>query len=115
MTPKSYLSFLSGFKTIYKEKHSFIEGLALRMDGGLQKLVEAQESVAEMSIELAAKEKELAIANKEAEAVLVEVTAQTKAAEKIKNKVQVVKDKAQAIVDAINKDREIAEGKLEVG
>lgn len=40
------------------------------MNGGLQKLVEAQESVAQLSKELAVKEKDLDVANKEAEEVL---------------------------------------------
>ena len=40
------------------------------MDSGLQKLIEAQQSVAELKEVLAEKEKELAVANREAEEVL---------------------------------------------
>ena len=43
------------------------------MNSGLEKLVEASLSVAELAIQLAEKEKELAIASKEAEEVLKEV------------------------------------------
>ena len=53
------------------------------MDSGLKKLIEAQESVAVLSEELVVKEKELAIANKEAEAVLKDVTEQTNAATEV--------------------------------
>lgn len=113
VTPKSYLSFLNGYKTIYADKHAEIKELASRMNIGLTKLVEAGESVAELSKELAVKEQELAVANDKADKVLKEVAKKKEAAEKIKQQVQVVKDRAQAIVDVIEKDKAIAEQKLE--
>lgn len=63
MTPKSYLSFVDGYKTIYAEKRSHIGELANRMNTGLDKLVEASASVAELAKELVVKEKELAVAS----------------------------------------------------
>lgn len=69
MTPKSYLSFINGYKTIYAEKKEEIGNLAQRMNTGLTKLMEASESVAELSRELAVKEKELAVASEKAEKV----------------------------------------------
>ena len=70
MTPKSYLSFVEGYKTIYAEKRSQIGELANRMNTGLDKLVEASASVAELSKELVVKEKELAVASVKADKVL---------------------------------------------
>ena len=67
----------------------------------MTKLVEATESVNELSKELVVKEKELAVASKKADKVLAEVTVSAQAAEKIKVQVQKVKDKAQIIVDDI--------------
>ncbi|KAF5899802.1 dynein heavy chain 5, axonemal, partial [Clarias magur] len=113
VTPKSYLSFIQGYKGIYKEKHSEVQTLANRMNTGLQKLKEASESVAALSKELEVKEKELQIANKKADMVLKEVTVKAQAAEKVKVEVQKVKDKAQAIVDSISADKAMAEEKLE--
>jgi len=70
VTPKSYLSFVEGYKTIYAEKRSQIGELANRMNTGLDKLVEASASVAELSKELVVKEKELAVASVKADKVL---------------------------------------------
>ena len=72
MTPKSYLSFINGYKTIYSMKKEEIGNLAKRMNTGLTKLMEASESVAELSRELAVKEKELAVASEKAEKVSVQ-------------------------------------------
>ena len=69
VTPKSYLSFLDGYKSIYSEKKERLKTLAERMQTGLDKLVEATESVNQLSKELAVKEKELAVASKEADEV----------------------------------------------
>lgn len=67
----------------------------------MKKLIEATQSVNELSKVLAEKEKELAVANAKAEEVLKSVTVQQQAAEKVKMQVQKVKDKAQVIVDQI--------------
>lgn len=69
MTPKSYLSFLDGYLTLYKAKHSEIGELARRMNTGLEKLIEASASVDELSKELVVKEKDLAVANVKADKV----------------------------------------------
>ncbi|KAM6185105.1 dynein axonemal heavy chain 8 [Rhynchocyon petersi] len=113
VTPKSYLSFINGYKNIYMEKVKYIDGQAERMNIGLDKLMEASESVAKLSQDLAVKEKELAVASVKADEVLAEVTVSAQASAKVKNEVQEVKDKAQKIVDEIDTEKVKAETKLE--
>lgn len=67
VTPKSYLSFLDGYKGIYKENHHQLAELAQRMNTGLDKLKEAGESVTQLSKELVVKEKDLAAASAKAD------------------------------------------------
>ncbi|XP_038654873.1 dynein heavy chain 8, axonemal-like isoform X2 [Scyliorhinus canicula] len=112
ITPKSYLAFINSYKSVYTEKHANIDDLAEHMQMGLSKLLEATESVAILAQELAHKEKELAVASRNADKVLGEVTVSAQAAEVVKNEVMIVKDKSQKIVDEIEADKNIAEGKL---
>ncbi|XP_065805228.1 dynein axonemal heavy chain 5 [Labrus bergylta] len=113
VTPKSYLSFIDSYKVIYAEKIAHVGTLAERMKTGLCKLMEAEQSVSQLSEELVLKEQELAVASRRADEVLQEVTAKAQAAEKVKQQVQKVKDKAQVIVDEIEADKAAAETKLE--
>ncbi|XP_045900393.1 dynein axonemal heavy chain 5 [Micropterus dolomieu] len=113
VTPKSYLSFIDSYKVIYAEKIAHVGTLAERMKTGLSKLMEAEQSVSQLSEELVAKEQELDVASQRADKVLQEVTAKAQAAEKVKQQVQKVKDKAQLIVDEIEADKTSAESKLE--
>ncbi|XP_064651602.1 dynein axonemal heavy chain 8-like [Lineus longissimus] len=113
VTPKSYLSFIDGYKSIYTEKHEEIGELARRMNTGLDKLLEASASVEQLSKELAVKEVELQVASKKADEVLREVTQKAQAAETVKAAVQKVKDRAQKLVDEINSEKSFAEAKLE--
>ncbi|XP_027732137.1 dynein heavy chain 8, axonemal [Vombatus ursinus] len=113
VTPKSYLSFVNGYKNIYAEKLKYINEQAERMNIGLSKLMEASESVAQLSQDLAIKEKELEVASVKADQVLAEVTVSAQASAKVKNEVQEVKDKAQKIVDEIDSEKVKAESKLE--
>ncbi|KAL8616403.1 Dynein heavy chain 5, axonemal [Nucella lapillus] len=113
VTPKSYLSFLNGYKAVYAEKKQCIGDMADRMNTGLDKLVEAALAVEELSKELVVKERELAVASEKAEAVLKIVSTKAAAAEKVKAQVQKVKDKALEIVNFIDADKEVAKAKLE--
>lgn len=113
VTPKSYLSFLNSYKTMYTNKRGEVGLLGDRMNMGLDKLVEASKSVAVLQDELVIKEKELLVASKSADEVLVEVTASTTAAEKVKDSVLKVKTKSEGIANIIKSEKEYAEEQLE--
>ncbi|XP_045484350.1 dynein axonemal heavy chain 8 [Pieris rapae] len=112
VTPKSYLSFLEGYKVLYKEKHENIAEMARRMTTGLDKLVEAAASVDELKKELEVKELEIKEATAAAEEVLAAVADSQAAAEVVKAEVLVVKDRAVKLVSVIAAETAVAEEKL---
>ncbi|XP_060805314.1 dynein axonemal heavy chain 8 [Amyelois transitella] len=112
VTPKSYLSFLEGYKVLYKEKHLNIAEMARRMTTGLDKLVEAAASVDILKKELELKEQEIKVATEKAEEVLAAVAESAAAAEVVKAEVLEVKDRAVKLVAVIAAETAIAEEKL---
>jgi hypothetical protein len=92
VTPKSYLSFLQGYKELYARKWSFTKELAYQIEAGLQKMFEAKADVNKMKAELAVKNQDLAVSAKEAEALLKQISESTAIAEKEKQKVAVIVD-----------------------
>ncbi|KIZ06069.1 Dynein gamma chain, flagellar outer arm [Monoraphidium neglectum] len=90
VTPKSYLSFIQGYKELYSRKWAYTRELAASIQAGLQKMVEAKEDVNKMKAELAIKNQELAVASREAEALLRSISESTAVAEKEKAKVAVI-------------------------
>ena len=113
VTPKSYLSFINGYKEIYSQKLNEIESMAKRMNDGLTRLGDAEKVVMVMKEELTIKEKELDIANKKDDGVLKELYVKKRAAEIVRQQVQKVKDTAQILVDEINRDKMQANAELE--
>ena len=112
VTPKSYLSFLNGFLEIYGKEHKRLGKLEVMKNEGLEKLLEAGESIAYLSEELIVKEVELEVASKAADIVLKEVTEVKTAALTVKAAVLKVKNRAQALVDQITAEAAIANKKL---
>jgi len=112
VTPKSFLSFLAGYKSIYREKRKHYEMLSKRMDSGLLKLQDAGSQVAVLSKELEIMEKNLAIASAEADLVLADVTVVNNSAQKVKDEVKIVKDQAEELVKFITSEKFKAEDQL---
>jgi len=81
VTPKSYLSFIHGYKQIYRDSRKHFEMLSKRMDTGLIKLQEAAVQVSALSKELEVMEVHLAVASAEADKVLQSVTVVASAAQ----------------------------------
>ncbi|XP_067125373.1 dynein axonemal heavy chain 8-like isoform X2 [Centruroides vittatus] len=113
VTPKSYLSFIDGYKNIYKEKLEEMYQLSDRIHVGLEKLLQASEAVTVLQKELIVMEEKLKIAKSKAEEVLTVVTAKAQTSVKIKEAVEKDKEKAQKLKDEIAADKKLAEDKLE--
>jgi dynein heavy chain len=114
VTPKSYLSFLSSFKSLYTSQLSKIQNDASRMKEGLEKIREAREQVNVMKGDLVEQEAKLAVAQQEAERMLEGLTIQRNAAEQQKAEVQLVKEEQQREADSIRKIQEEAQRELEL-
>lgn len=114
VTPKTLLSFLESYKKVYKEKLDDIQLSSMRMQNGLQKLVEAASSVALLKEELVEKNKEIEVATKEADEIVLSVAKVTESTIKIKEEVTKIKDSAEVLVQKIEEDKAVAEGKLEL-
>nr|XP_031825788.1 dynein heavy chain 8, axonemal [Nomia melanderi] len=112
VTPKSFLTFLSGYKTLYKQRLDNINTLAFRMSNGLNKLVDAAAQVDELRKVLEKNQQEIAQKNVQVEAILVTVNEKKQEAETVKAHVQVTKDEAEALLKVIAKEKGIAERKL---
>ena len=112
VTPKSFLSFISSYKSVYSRKEEEIGEMSTRMNLGLEKLHEASKAVELLKEELAEMEKELQVANQRSERVLAEVTQKAKEAEIIKEQVKKNKDRAEHIVKDIEVEKDLAEQKL---
>lgn len=63
VTPKSYLNFIAGYKSIYLMKKSELDDGVEKMETGLEKLAEASASVEILKGDLAVMEQELAEAS----------------------------------------------------
>jgi len=92
VTPKSYLSFIDGYRGLYTRKLSEVRVLAEKINSGLAKLFEAKTDVKNMQVELTAKNKDLAEAQRVSANLLKEISASTAIAEKEKAKVVVIVD-----------------------
>ena len=109
VTPKSYLSFLDGFKGLYTQKLDETSQLRNKILGGLEKLEQAKVQVGDMKVDLAEKNKSLAVAQKEAAALLKEISANTAIAEKERTKVMAIVEtvgKKAAEINAVKEDAE---------
>jgi dynein heavy chain len=112
VTPKSYLSFIEGYKDLYTRKLSDVKVLAEKINSGLSKLFEAKNDVKNMQVDLAVKNKELAKAQTDAAVLLKEISANTAIAEKEKAKVNVIVEGVTAKAEEIAAVKQDAEEDL---
>jgi dynein heavy chain len=113
VTPKSYLSFIGNYKSIYAEKYQEVKTLADKVNLGLQKLDDASKGVAVMKEDLLNKEKELAVAQRKSEILLEQVTKQKIEAEEQTEKVMKQKAEIEERAAVVAKEKAESERDLE--
>ena len=112
VTPKSYLSFIAGYKALYTKKLGEVQALSDKISNGLAKLLQAKTDVGQMKVELAHKNLELAEAQRVSANLLKEISASTAVAEKEKAKVAVIVAEVTAKATEIARVKEDAENDL---
>ncbi|XP_076006843.1 dynein axonemal heavy chain 10 [Genypterus blacodes] len=85
VTPKNYLDFINTYSNLLEEKDQYILGQCKRLEGGLDKLREASEQLAELNTKLAEQKVVLAGKSTACEALLEEICTNTTLAEEKKN------------------------------
>ncbi len=113
VTPKSYLSFIKSYTTVYAQEHAKVKVLADKINSGLEKLFQAQDDVGKMKVELAASEIVLADAVKKSAELLKEISVATASAEKVKASAKIIADAANEKALSIGGEKAAVEADLE--
>jgi dynein heavy chain, axonemal len=100
VTPKSYLDFISNYRSALGTNRSKISEMATRLDGGLQKLKQAAVEVEAMKVELSEAKVVVEAATKECNE-LIEVISKSKTEVETKSKAATEKE-AQLKIDSVN-------------
>jgi len=107
VTPKSYLSFIASFKSVYGSKLAELEEQEGRVKLGLEKLADAAEEVKKMEVILAEENKKIQEATEHTEKMLKELEIEKSKAETKRSEVQAIADDCQEKQETI--ERETAE------
>jgi dynein heavy chain, axonemal len=91
VTPKSYLSFIDLYKSVYSKKYSDLNTEEKNIRRGLQKLQEAAEGIEVLKLELAKEEVKLAEATKKTDKLLKDLEVENQKAKKKADEVGIVK------------------------
>ncbi|KAJ1446978.1 dynein heavy chain and region D6 of dynein motor-domain-containing protein [Pelagophyceae sp. CCMP2097] len=111
-TPRSYLSFLADYRSVYSRKLAEVENKASRVVVGLDKLRQGAEDVESMKVVLADEEVELRAANATTTAMLGDLQRSSMAAKKEADSVQKIKEGCLAEAAAIGEEKRAAEKDL---
>ncbi|KAI5616269.1 dynein heavy chain 10, axonemal [Silurus asotus] len=112
VTPKNYLDFLSTYFNLLNDKDKYILAQCKRLEGGLDKLVEASVQLAELNIKLAEQKVVLAEKSSACEILLNEISTNTASAEEKK---KLAEEKAKEIAEqnkVISVEKKDAESSL---
>ena len=113
VTPKSYLSFISSYKTVYKTKVTELEDQEKRVALGLKKLKGAEEDVKEMQIKLEQEKQKINEAEQKTEIMLKKLKVEKSKAEKQSEDVSARKTQCEIQAEKIRIDQQEADRDLQ--
>eukprot|EP00949_MAST-11_sp_MAST-11-sp1_P002825 g2825.t1 len=111
-TPKTYLSYLELYKSMYEVKLAEIKDKEVRIGRGLEKLKQGAKDVEKMKIELAKQEETLLVANKDCSVMLSSLQVSSLEAKKESDAVGVIRDSCMAEAKLIGTERQACEEDL---
>jgi len=112
VTPKSYLSFVNGFKELYTTKWGEVRKLSEAINAGLDKMKGAKKDVDKLKDELKVMNKEVEVKSKQVKEMLVNIGEKTMAAEKVKEKASKIAESAAAQAATIGEQEAEANAEL---
>jgi len=111
-TPKSFLSFLNAYRSLYKKKLDVLVTKEATLRLGLEKLIQGSEDVAAMKLVLADEQVKLDKATKETNEMLEGLEISSAQAQKEGDQVAVIKANCEADAARIAKEKESCEADL---
>lgn len=113
VTPKSYLSFINMYKSLYTQKKNEIDRKARNVSLGLSKIAKASADVANMQKVLEVQKEELKVAEANTADMLVKLEVGAKEAEIQKQQAGVIEDSCAETARVINKEKAEANEELQ--
>ena len=113
VTPKSYLSFINMYKSLYTKKSKEIDIKARNVSLGLSKIAKASEDVNNMKKVLAVQKEELKVAEANTQDMLGKLEIGAKEAEIQKQQATEIETACQETANIINKEKEEANAELQ--
>ena len=111
-TPKSYLSFIQSYKSMYSVKLGEIKEKEQRVNLGLKKLIKGAEDVAAMSVVLEDEQVKLGVATEETNKMLQSLQISSAEAKKEGDQVAKIKSKCEEDAARISAEKEACEADL---
>lgn len=113
VTPKSYLSFISSYKSVYKTKVTELEDQEKRVATGLKKLKGAEEDVKEMQVKLEQEKQKIQEMDQKTETMLKILEVERVKAQKQSDSVSERKTQCEIQADKIRIDQQEADRDLQ--
>jgi dynein heavy chain, axonemal len=113
VTPKNYLDFISNYKTITAKTLESVEKSVARLGGGLEKLAEAEKSIAKMQIELEKAQKIVSDKAQECEVMIADITEKSEKTEKSQKAARVMEKDLEEKSKVIESEKSKADKALE--